>query len=288
MNFLIVGSGFGLYGYLPAVSYFSKRIYLNNKYKNFFLKRKELVKYSNKIIWFNNQKKIIKYIDYLVVAQRPQDQFKLIKNLSKINHSIKHFFLEKPISVNPKKSKLFVKYLNDKKISYSFGFILSYLEWFKFIKSNKKKNQSFNFIWEIKKKNNRKYWKYNLRKGGGLIRFYGIHFIKVLFDLEFTNIMYNKISRKNWIIEANDKKNNLISVELKYASKDKFIYNFNNSNKVFSANPFCKNINKLKIDPRCFYIKKYIKDNLNKRIIKNNYTDFINFWNKVEVSQYES
>ncbi len=43
MNFLVIGSGFGLYGYLPAISIYSKKIYLNEKYKKFFLKEKNLL-----------------------------------------------------------------------------------------------------------------------------------------------------------------------------------------------------------------------------------------------------
>lgn len=89
-------------------------------------------------------------------------------------------------------------------------------------------------------------------------------------------------------MKAYDNRSNSISIELKYSKKDKFICSFNNFNKVSSINPFGKSINKLKIDPRCFYIKKYIKDNLSKRIINNKYIDFINFWKKVEISNYES
>ncbi len=178
--------------------------------------------------------------------------------------------------------------MNKKKIKYSFGFILSYLNWYKFIKTKNKKYQSFNFFWQIRKKNDNKSWKYQSLKGGGLFRFYGIHFVKVLFDLNFKNIKQNKISKRLWKIKASDKRNNSISIELKFANKDKFTYKFNNSIKISSFNPFCKNISKLKIDPRCLYIKKYIKDNLNKRIIKNEYFDFVKFWKKIELSNYES
>ena len=115
MNFLIIGSGFGLYGYLPAITNYSKKIYLNIEYKKFFSKRKELTKYTSKIIWYKDQKKIIKYIDYLIIAQRPQDQFRLVKKLAKTQNKIKHFFLEKPIGINPNKSKLFINFLNKKK-----------------------------------------------------------------------------------------------------------------------------------------------------------------------------
>ena len=288
MNFLIIGSGFGLYGYLPAITNYSKKIYLNIEYKKFFSKRKELTKYTSKIIWYKDQKKIIKYIDYLIIAQRPQDQFRLVKKLAKTQNKIKHFFLEKPIGINPNKSKLFINFLNKKKINYSFGFTLSYLNWYKIIKANKKKYQTFNFVWQIKKKNSNKSWKYQSLKGGGLIRFYGIHFIKALFDLNFKKIKHNKISKSYWKMKAYDKRGNSISIELKYSNKDKFICNLNNLNKFSSINPFGKSFNKLRIDPRCFYIKKYIKDNLSKEIINYKYFDFINFWKKVEIPNYES
>ena len=36
MNTLIIGSGFGLYGYLPAIFHVSKKIYLKQQYEIFF------------------------------------------------------------------------------------------------------------------------------------------------------------------------------------------------------------------------------------------------------------
>ena len=37
MKTLILGSGFGLYGYLPAAYKISNKIFLQKKYKNFFI-----------------------------------------------------------------------------------------------------------------------------------------------------------------------------------------------------------------------------------------------------------
>lgn len=43
MNFLILGSGFGLYGYLPAILKNPKnKLYLSSKYKNFSILEKIL------------------------------------------------------------------------------------------------------------------------------------------------------------------------------------------------------------------------------------------------------
>ena len=42
MNTLILGSGFGIYGYLPAIYGISKNIFLNIRYKKKIEKRTEL------------------------------------------------------------------------------------------------------------------------------------------------------------------------------------------------------------------------------------------------------
>ena len=63
MNTLIIGSGFGLYGYLPAIFHVSKKIYLKQQYEFFFSTRSELKKFSKKIIWYHDQNKIITDID---------------------------------------------------------------------------------------------------------------------------------------------------------------------------------------------------------------------------------
>ena len=57
MNFLIIGSGFGLYGYLPAITNYSKKIYLNIEYKKFFPKEKNLLKKQIKLFGIRTKKK---------------------------------------------------------------------------------------------------------------------------------------------------------------------------------------------------------------------------------------
>ena len=283
MNTLIIGSGFGLYGYLPAISIFSKNVYLNKNYKNKFIKRKNLKNYLKKIKWYSDQSKIIDLIDYIVVAKRPQDQFKIIKDLLNKKNNFKHLFLEKPMDINPNSSLNLINYLYKKKIKHSFGFIFQYLKWYKFIKSKIKKNQSFNITWHIKinKKNNK--WKYDHTKGGGLIRFYGIHLIKLIFDLGFINIEKNTTSSNYWLSTLYDKDNNSINLELRFAKKDNFIFKFNKKKIFQSANPFLKVITKKKNDPRCIILRKYISSNISNykyNFIKN--CNFINFWKKIE------
>ena len=95
MNYLILGSGFGLYGYLPAVlSKKSNIVYLENKYKKIINSRKDLNIYKNKIIWIQNSLNILKIIDYLIIAKRPSDQVKIIKKIINKKNTLKKIFLE--------------------------------------------------------------------------------------------------------------------------------------------------------------------------------------------------
>ena len=104
MNSLIFGSGFGLYGYLPAIYKFTNKIYLSKKYQKVFYKRNELALFEPKIVWYKNIEKILPKIDYLIIAKRPNDQIKIIKKIIGQKNKLKHIFLEKPMSSNPKSS----------------------------------------------------------------------------------------------------------------------------------------------------------------------------------------
>ena len=284
MNTLIIGSGFGLYGYLPAIFHVSKKIYLKQQYEIFFSTRSELKKFSKKIIWYHDQNKIITDIDYVVIAKRPQEQSKIIKKLLKKKNNFKHIFLEKPIDVNPKKALIFLNYLKEKKLKYSFGFIFKYLIWYKFIKSKLTKKQNFEIIWQIaNKKNNINHWKYSHTHGGGLVKFYGIHFIELFFSLNLVNIKKNIISKNCWKIVVSDKRNNFVNLIVKFTNKNNFLIKHNRKQIINSMNPFLKKITNNKIDPRIAILKKYIDTNL-KKYKKSSNVDlkFINFCQKIE------
>jgi hypothetical protein len=284
MNSLIYGSGFGLYGYLPAIYDFSSRIYLNEKYKTFFNSRNELVKFESKIIWYGNINKIKHKIDFLVIAKRPTDQSRIIKNLIKKKNKIKHLFLEKPISITPKKSYELINILNKKKINYSVGFLFKYTKWYHLIEkkiSNRKENTIL-IKWNIPKKTKlSNLWKYNFDEGGGLIRYYGIHFIKLLSDLNFCFIKKNIIKKNCWELIILDKKNNLIKLILKYSNSSNFFYKINKAKTNKLNNPFNNKINYKSIDPRCIFLRKYIRQNLYNDS-SSNMKNFLEFWHLIE------
>ena len=281
MNSLIIGSGFGLYGYLPSVVNFSKKIYLNYKYQKKILSRKNLKKYLKKIIWYKDVNHITHKIDYVVIAQKPKNQYSTIKNLLKY-FKPKHFFLEKPISNNPLGSLDLINFLKKNKIKFSTGFLFKYLDWCKFIDKNLTQKQEFMINWEIKVNKNNNLWKYNHSEGGGLARFYGIHFIRLLFDLKIFHINKKIITKNKWNINLSDKRMNFFDINLTYSKKNKFEFYLNKKKFFKSSNPFLKKIGKYN-DPRVKIINSYLKDTIKKHNTNYDYEkNFLLFWKKLE------
>ena len=52
--YTIIGKGFGLYGYLPAIIMNNSNLVLSNEYKFNIQKRKDINQYINKIKWTQN------------------------------------------------------------------------------------------------------------------------------------------------------------------------------------------------------------------------------------------
>src|ERR1700736_694984 len=100
MNVAILGSGFGLYGYLPALQEQQCRVLLPERYRAIIESREELSGFATGIAWVADERAAIYLADALVVARRPADQSDLI---AEILHKprLKRLLLEKPLAQNP-------------------------------------------------------------------------------------------------------------------------------------------------------------------------------------------
>ena len=282
MNFLIIGSGFGIYGYLPAVYKNSKKIFLNIKYKKKIEKRIELIRYLKRVTWYFDIKDINYKIDYVIIAQNPKKQFLIVKKILRFLKP-KHLFLEKPISHTPENSLNFVKFLYKNKIKFSVGYLFAYLNWYRYIKKNLTYNQKFEITWRIRlnKKNN--LWKSNHKEGGGLVRFYSIHLFRLFHDLDLTKIHKVSVNKKHCKFILKDLKENKIFLNVKYALINQFHIRHNKNYFLKSSNPFIKSI-KINKDPRVSIIQKYIKDIFeNFKINYKHEKKFIEFWKQIEM-----
>jgi predicted dehydrogenase len=190
----IIGSGFGLYGYLPAVcNFFGSDVSLLHKSKDSVFKRTELNAYFKNITWIEDINSLLASCDTLIIAIPPEAQsLQLIEALKKDN--IKKFFLEKPLAPSPQESINLLDILLLSNKEFSIAYLFRYTEWSLFLKNNlllDTKIKKVNISWLFNAhhyKNNIDTWKSKVSKGGGALRFYGIHLIALLFEFGYTDI----------------------------------------------------------------------------------------------------
>ena len=218
INVALIGSNFGINGYLPVLKKIKKIKLLiicskNIKAKNSFLQL------DNKIKLENNWKKVFtKEIDLIILAVPPLIQEKILKY--NLKHKKKIIF-EKPITNNLSKSRKIAKILKEKKIKSEIN--LTYLNHplfnfvKKFIQSKKlgkviKYKIKWNFIsYDFNKRI--KSWKTDEKQGGGIKNIFLTHVFS------YCEYFFGSNKLKNFQISIKKFKNlnykNKISCELK-------------------------------------------------------------------------
>lgn len=190
----IAGSGFGLYGYLPAiVSSTSDTVLLRKKAMPVFKKRPELQFCTNRISWAEDDKGFYESIETLVLSVPPFVQVQVINEWGHLEN-IKQLVLEKPVAVNPLQSSQLLNFLEKNNKQIIVGYTFQYTDWASELKEAiaKKDNLdgSIYIQWNFKAhhyKNDMQNWKRYHSMGGGVIRFFGIHLIALLSSIGYTN-----------------------------------------------------------------------------------------------------
>ena len=270
----IIGKGFGVYGYLPALIELNKKVLVLNECENLLLKRKELRKYLRVINFCENEEELFERSNNVVLATTPLKQELYVNKIINNYRHISTLYLEKPLCSNPKKSTNLLLYIreNGVKVCVDYNFLLA--PWFYKIKELiENKSKSFEIEWGFTAnylKENSKSWKSKDSEGGGIINFYGIHLIAVAAALKL-NLIRSKLSLnlgKLSIWEA-EFENQGVSLKVKISiesSDNYFIVKETESsvNIVMLNNPFSeKSIDPKKLDPRISILKTLISSNEN-------------------------
>ncbi|MBO6989157.1 MAG: hypothetical protein JJ831_08100 [Prochlorococcus marinus XMU1422] len=201
----IQGSGFGLYGYLPAIiDYGYDSLLLDIKKREFLEKRNELIPFIEKIIWVDSIKSIFETVDSVVIAVPPNHQPNLVYSLLNFKN-IKNLHLEKPLGKNPDDSEKLSNFLyqNDYKWHVNYSFI--YSNWFDDFKEKFSRLDNLDqlkIIWKFKSfqlRNKVFNWKTQFHSGGGPLNFYGIHLVALLAYFGYEDIIYSSINKSIWI-----------------------------------------------------------------------------------------
>ena len=259
-NYFIFGGGFGLYGYLPALIKINKKVFLDQKYKKKIISRNDISHLNNKIRYYVKFPKNMS--KNIIFAKRPLDQYQfIIKN--KINSSL---YLEKPIAPNPSKAFKLLKYLQKQRIIFKVGYLFFYCNWSRILK----KKENISIEWSFKSNTfTAENWKSNEKKGGGIINFYGIHFIALISKLGNFVCIKSNLSKNIWnaVYSYNNK---FINIKINVNKTESFIIQSKNQTVYEAPSPFYKKKLKNKIDYRVIFLTKYLKDkkqNINHNLI---------------------
>ena len=252
----ILGGGFGLYGYLPAFANLQFEIFTLSKYENFVKKRPDLFQYIDKVNFLNEEKDLIKKVDYINIARNPESQYQFL--LQNKPYSFKHLYIEKPIAHQTIAYRECIENFETENTSFSVFYSLTYMDWYNNIieEIRQEVDKEYTIVWKIKQKSSS--WKQDISRGGGMLKFYGIHFIKMFID---ANLTLKNIKMFNNKLEINlESKNiNFLTIFIESSDKNSFSVYKNKEILINSSNPFLKEIIPELPDPRIAILEKYIQ-----------------------------
>jgi hypothetical protein len=294
----ILGRGFGLYGYLPALVQLNNYdIHVPEEYREFLTSRADLSIYDKYINW-SDEDEIIRNSDLLIHARRPDDNLLLTRKL--IDLQLKPtLILEKPIASNPYSSIILLNDAINAGIIVHSGFIFKFTDWYSEFKrfiAEHSNNLKIKIEWNFKANhfnNNLATWKRDHQFGGGVLRFYSIHLIDLLHDFSFTNILRSNILSNDsypysvWQSEFSNDRNQKIELIVDSCNSNcSFnIFDFSSHKKILQrSGPFdigSSKLQNLSIDPRVMYLHRFIKNTTNS-YDKSRLIELSKFWGQIE------
>ncbi len=275
VSFGIIGSGFGLYGYLPAILSTNKRqVYILKRYKEILKNRKELNFYESKVKYLDNEQEILKNSDIIILARRPIDNEKLFFQIEN-----KKVIIEKPIAKSPNEAFRILLHGNSNNIKIYSGFLFEYQNWYE--KITNITNGTVNIRWGIKKVNTPDSWKYAPKNGGGLTAFYAIHLINLATQNDFQLNNSKLLNLNNLSLNFNKKGVNL-KCNLYFSNSPIFSICLEDKHIILqSGSPFGERSNNNERDFRVNSLEQLIKNVISKEPFQKIF-ETIELWDEVE------
>ena len=187
MKIGILGSGFGLYGYLPAIIQNGHLPVTLEKYRSVIMQRSDLRQFIDQIDFVADRDRLIKQsAGALVLAVPPFAREEFLDSLSSPYEG--HLFLEKPFAISVKGYSELLRKLEIMATTWSIAYLFPYTVWYKGIQGLMKESQvplEIDLHWTLPKPISRDDWKNDSQRGGGEIAYYLTHFIPFLRQYDF-------------------------------------------------------------------------------------------------------
>jgi predicted dehydrogenase len=197
----IIGSGFGLYGYLPAlVIGCRERVVLAARYRSTLLSRPDVASLADAVIWADDDDHVLSLSSAVIVARRPVDSLAICKSALE-NGNITRILVEKPIAPTPELAAALLSEMSAAGMAFDAGYNFHLTPWSKRLTDHLETAtpySSINIQWAFQAHHYRfdlQNWKRRHEDGGGALRFFGIHIVALLARLGFRSVAFSSAAR---------------------------------------------------------------------------------------------
>ena len=197
----ILGSGFGLYGYLPALVECGQKIVLPRRYRERFEERTELKQLASQVHWAEDEIAALQSTTGVVLAVSPSVQYKWV-SICLDQRQLKYMFLEKPLAANPDDATKLQSLLQRSGKVVRIAYVFRFQDWVDRLQSCLLGNVSdtFRLVWQFQShhfRNDLPTWKREPEHGGGPLRFYGIHLVALLAEFGYSTVVRSSTDNGN-------------------------------------------------------------------------------------------
>ncbi len=188
--YTIAGSGFGLYGYLPAlVERLGERVILPRAYESKLRARPELSDYLGSIQWVDDTESALAMATGIVIATPPSIQPHIVAKCLRFAR-LERMVLEKPLAVTPSTAFEVIAALRLSGKRFRVGYTFLHTPWSSGLAWPRRgqPDERVTISWTFMAHHFSKAlvtWKRRHAEGGGALRFYGMHLLALLARLGY-------------------------------------------------------------------------------------------------------
>lgn len=179
--FTVVGSGFGLYGYVPAILHaFGEPVILPLAYRPKMEGREDLRGYVERIEWAADAHAALAEATGVVLATIPAEQPALVARCCAAAR-IERIVVEKPVAITPAQADDVLARLAASGKRYRIGYTLLHAAWTDRLPWPHERAVSIEWTFMAHHfARDLANWKRDASQGGGVIRFFGVHLLALL------------------------------------------------------------------------------------------------------------